>query len=125
MLWAYQSPYSQIALAERRCFIAVANAVRHSDPGTEIQIEIEDMESGYRIRIFDKGGGISFVDLPHVFERFYLSDASRSRSTGGFGLGLPIAKAIVEKFDGTIHLSSIPGAGTTAEVTLPPSDDHR
>ena len=95
------------------------NAVRHSEPGTEVQIEMEDMESGCRVRIIDKGSGISCVDLPHVFERFYRSDASRSRSTGGFGLGLSIAKAIVENLDGTIHLSSVPGAGTTVEVTLP------
>jgi signal transduction histidine kinase len=95
------------------------NAVRHSEPGTEVQIEIEDVESRCRVRIIDNGSGISCVDLPHVFERFCRSDASRSRLTGGFGLGLPIAKAIVEKFDGTIHLSSIPGAGTTVEVTLP------
>ncbi len=95
------------------------NAVRHSEPGTEVHIEIEDMESRCRVRIIDQGSGISCVDLPHVFERFYRSDASRSRLTGGFGLGLPIAKAIVEKFEGTIHLSSIPGAGTTVEVILP------
>lgn len=94
------------------------NAVRHSEPGAEVQIEIEEMESSCRVRIIDKGSGISCVDLPHVFERFFRSDASRSRSTGGFGLGLSIAKAIVENLDGTIQLSSLPGAGTTVEVTL-------
>jgi signal transduction histidine kinase len=94
------------------------NAVRHSEPGTEVKIEMEDKESACRVRIIDRGSGISCVDLPHVFERFYRSDASRSRSTGGFGLGLPIAKAIVENLNGTIHLSSVPGAGTTVEVLL-------
>lgn len=95
------------------------NAVRHSESGTEVQIEMEDREGACKVRIIDKGSGISCVDLPHVFERFYRSDVSRSRSTGGFGLGLSIAKAIVENLDGTIQLSSIPDAGTTVEVTLP------
>ena len=95
------------------------NAIRHSEPGTEVQVEMEEIESGCRVRIIDKGSGISCVDLPHVFERFYRSDASRSRSTGGFGLGLSIARAIVEILDGTIQLSSIPSVGTTVEVTFP------
>ncbi|TCK75910.1 sensor histidine kinase [Acidipila rosea] len=95
------------------------NAVQHSEPGTEVQINVEDVESGCRVRVIDKGSGISCVDLPHVFERFYRSDTSRSRLTGGFGLGLSIAKAIVENLNGTIYLSSVPGEGTTVEVTLP------
>ena len=97
----------------------IENSIQHSGPGAEVQIEMEVMKSTHRVRITDKGRGISSVDLPHVLERFYRSDVSRSRSTGGFGLGLSIAKAIVENLDGTIQLSSIQGAGTTVEVTLP------
>ena len=94
------------------------NAVRHSEPGAEVRVEMEDMENACRVRIIDMGSGISGADLPHVFERFYRSDLSRARSTGGFGLGLSIAKAIVESLDGAIQLSSTPGAGTTVEVVL-------
>lgn len=105
------------------------NAVRHSQPGAEVKIEMEATGHACSVRIIDKGSGISGVDLPHVFERFYRSDVSRSRSTGGFGLGLSIAKAIVEIFDGKIQLSSTPGAGTTVEVILPhtisSTDEHQ
>jgi len=100
----------------------IENAVRHSDSGTEVRIELEDKESASTVRIVDRGCGISSVDLLHVFERFYRSDVSRSRSTGGFGLGLSIARAIVENLDGSIQISSDPGAGTTVEVTLPHSE---
>lgn len=100
----------------------IENAVRHSDPGAEVRIELEATESACTVRIVDRGSGISSVDLPHVFERFYRSDVSRSRSTGGFGLGLSIARAIVENLDGSIQISSVPGAGTTVEVTLPHSE---
>ena len=95
------------------------NAVRHSEPGAEVKVEVEATGNACSVRIIDKGSGISGVDLPHVFERFYRSDVSRSRSTGGFGLGLSIAKAIVEILDGKIQLCSTPGAGTTVEVILP------
>ena len=57
--------------------------------------------------------------LPHVFERFYRSDGSRSRQTGGFGLGLSIAKAVVEKSHGSIRIRSIPEVVTTVEVGFP------
>lgn len=95
------------------------NAVLHSEPGSEVQVTLEDVANGCKVQIIDKGSGIPCVDLPHVFERFYRSDTSRSRTTGGFGLGLSIAKAIIENLDGAIRLSSLPGAGTTVEVTLP------
>lgn len=99
------------------------NAIQHSAPGACISIELgADDQGSCRVRIVDTGSGISSVDLPHVFERFYRSDASRSRSTGGFGLGLPIAKAIVDNSGGTIQLWSIPSAGTSVEVRLPRAD---
>jgi signal transduction histidine kinase len=100
----------------------IENAIRHSAPGAEVRIELGATESACTVRIVDRGSGISSVDLPHVFERFYRSDVSRSRSTGGFGLGLSIARAIVENLDGSIQISSAPGAGTTVEVTLPHSE---
>lgn len=97
------------------------NAVRHSKAGCDVLVKAESTGSACKVRIIDTGSGILPADLPHVFERFYRADISRSRSTGGFGLGLSIAKAIVENLGGTIQLSSTPGTGTTAEVNFPPT----
>ena len=63
--------------------------------------------------------GIAADDLPHVFERFYKADRSRTRSAGGSGLGLSIAKTIVEMHRGSIQAVSDPGAGATFIVSLP------
>ncbi len=97
----------------------IENAIQHSRKGADVRVEMEVMDTACTVRIIDQGSGISCVNLPHVFERFYRSDASRSRSTGGFGLGLSIAKAIVENLDGAIRISSILGVGTTVEVVVP------
>lgn len=93
------------------------NAIQHSPEGAAIVIETEPEKDCHRVRIIDPGEGISCIDLPHVFERFYRADRSRSRATGGFGLGLSIAKAIVDHVGGTIQISSVPAAGTTVAVT--------
>jgi signal transduction histidine kinase len=63
--------------------------------------------------------GIPVADLPHVFERFYRGDPSRNRATGGFGLGLAIAKALVEAYGGKIVAESQQGEGTKMTVELP------
>jgi signal transduction histidine kinase len=99
----------------------IDNAIQHSPPGSKVFIEVHVSEKRTcRVRILDSGSGISSEDLPHVFERFYRSDSSRSRLTGGFGLGLAISKAVVNKNRGTIHIHSVPNAGTTVEVSFPP-----
>jgi signal transduction histidine kinase len=72
-----------------------------------------------RVFVRDCGEGIAPEALPRVFDRFYRTDRSRSRETGGHGLGLAIAKAIVERHHGTIVLESVPGRGTTASVEFP------
>jgi signal transduction histidine kinase len=97
----------------------IENAIQHSPDGSRVLIEV-DIPGGEdgRVRIVDCGPGIPSHDLPHVFERFYRSDCSRSRLTGGFGLGLAIAKAVVVKNRGTIHIHSVQRAGTTVEVTF-------
>ena len=70
-------------------------------------------------QVVDQGEGIPESALPHVFERFYRADRSRSRASGGAGLGLSICKAIVERSGGTIHIQSVVGKGTEVTVVLP------
>jgi signal transduction histidine kinase len=73
-------------------------------------------------RVEDNGEGIPAEDLPYIFDRFYRGDPSRSRNTGGAGLGLAICLALVEAAGGQIEISSEVGRGTVAEVTLPGVD---
>ena len=106
----------------------IENAIQHSPAESTVAVEVTDIETANvdafscKVRIVDRGTGIAAADLPLVFERFYRSDSSRSRATGGFGLGLSIAKAIVDALGGTIKIESASGSGTTVEVTLPESD---
>lgn len=74
------------------------------------------------IRVSDDGPGIAEADLPHIFERFYRADKSRSQTNGGVGLGLAITKAIVEAHRGDISVSSQPGKGSTFTVRFAPGD---
>jgi signal transduction histidine kinase len=101
----------------------IENAIQHSPFGGEVKVEISSIEGSMcRVLITDAGSGISSEDLPHVFERFYRSDRSRSRLTGGFGLGLSIAKAVVEKNYGAIQIESMPQDGTIVGVRLPAAE---
>lgn len=95
------------------------NAIRYSPANSAVKVECSLTEHRATVVIEDYGTGIRVEDLPHIFERFYRGDASRSRDTGGFGLGLSIAKAIVEKHNGQIEVDSTRGAGTTVRVSLP------
>ena len=72
-----------------------------------------------RIVVGDHGEGIAATALPHLFEPFYRTDASRSRKTGGFGLGLSLCKAVIEAHHGRIEITSRLGQGTLATVLLP------
>ena len=67
----------------------------------------------------DDGPGIAPEQLPRLFERFYRGDPARSRASGGAGLGLSIAQAVVTAFGGTVTVDSSPGRGSTFTVTLP------
>jgi signal transduction histidine kinase len=75
------------------------------------------------IKISDNGIGISPEDLPYIFERFYRADKSRDRLSGGSGLGLTIAKAILESHKGSISVESELGKGTHFTITLPKSKE--
>ncbi|MGA8493088.1 MAG: ATP-binding protein [Terriglobales bacterium] len=101
------------------------NAVRYGPEGGLVEVTVARGESGpARIVFEDHGAGIAPADLPHVFDRFYRGDPSRTRATGGFGLGLAIAKALVEAYGGTITADSTPGKGTRMTVELPVGLSH-
>ena len=95
------------------------NAIRYSKPDSAIQIFCVLENRLGIVTVQDHGAGIAKEYLPHIFERFYRADASRSRDSGGFGLGLAIAKAIVKRHNGRIEVKSEPGLGTTVQIALP------
>lgn len=95
------------------------NAIKYTLTGGLIQIGIETDRENVKISVQDNGKGISPEDLPYVFERFYRADQSRTRLSGGSGIGLAIAKAIAEAHGGSIRVDSMLHEGTTFTVTLP------
>ena len=97
----------------------VGNALRHTPPGGRVEILARESDAGVCVEVRDTGEGIGAEDLPHVFERFYRGEKSRSRATGGAGLGLAIARSIVEAHGGTVGVDSTPGEGTRFYFTLP------
>lgn len=97
----------------------VNNSAKYTQPGKLIKITAETAGQDVRIVVEDEGIGIASEDLERVFDRFYRADPARSRGTGGTGLGLPIARALVESMHGSLHLESKLGRGTRAIVTLP------
>jgi signal transduction histidine kinase len=99
--------------------IVLDNALQHTPEGGEVQIEAQTRGRHVEITIADTGSGITPKDLPHVFERFYRADIARSGS--GSGLGLSIAKGLVEAQHGQIKIVSQSGQGTRVTVMLPPA----
>jgi signal transduction histidine kinase len=97
----------------------VSNALRYTPPGGEIAL-LADAENGHvMLRVQDSGSGIKPDDLPFIFERFYRGDRSRSNTLYESGLGLPIAKSLVEMHQGTINVASTLDKGTTFTISLP------
>lgn len=99
----------------------IENAIRHSDRGSEIELTVRRFEGAPRIEVRDRGAGISPEDLAHVGEPLWRADPSRTRGTGGRGLGLAIARGIVEAHGGRLEIDSTLGKGTTVSVHLPRS----
>jgi two-component system OmpR family sensor kinase len=98
--------------------IVLDNAAKYAAPQTGINVRVSASNNGSaQICVRDQGPGISPDDIPHVFDRFYRGDNATER--GGSGLGLPIARWIVEKHEGSIDLSSTPGGGTEVRIALP------
>jgi signal transduction histidine kinase len=97
----------------------VGNALRHTPRGGKISILSQRQQNNLVVTIVDTGEGIRPEDLPHVFDQFYRGEKSRSRNTGGAGLGLAIARGIVEAHGGQIGIQSTPGQGTTVWFKIP------
>jgi two-component system OmpR family sensor kinase len=97
----------------------VDNALRHTPAGGEVALRGKVEAGMARLDVQDTGSGIDARDLPRIFDRFYRGDTSRSRSTGNTGLGLAIARTIVEGHGGKIEVQSAPGEGTCFTIRLP------
>lgn len=98
------------------------NAIQHNQRGGHVFIETLSDGGRAVFRVENSGPGIPPDDLPHVFERFYRADASRSRKTGGVGLGLAICKAIADAHGATLEVASSPGIGCTFTLRMPPGN---
>ena len=97
------------------------NALRHTPAGGRVTVALGREGDAALLRVHDTGTGIPFVDLPRIFERFYVVDRSRARSRehGGTGLGLAIAKHLVEAHGGTLAVDSVYGRGSTFTMRVP------
>lgn len=104
--------------------ILLDNALKHSPVNTSIQLKLRRHHLGYQLQVSNEGEGIPQKHLDKIFERFYRVDVSRARETGGYGLGLSIAKSIVDQHHGTISVTSVLNGLTTFTVTLPLKSNH-
>ena len=95
------------------------NAIRHTPPGGRISIEAHARNGCVNFAVRDNGTGIAPEHLANIFERFYRTDPSRARGTGGAGLGLAIVKQLVAAHGGSVRVESAPGAGATFHFSLP------
>jgi len=99
----------------------LVNAVNYTPSGSQVTVRTLQRNGHAEVHVADNGPGIPPEDLPHIFDRFYRVDKSRSRSTGGTGLGLTIARSLVEAHGGSIEARSKKGKGAEFVVTLPRS----
>jgi signal transduction histidine kinase len=105
----------------------LGNALRHTPRGGTVTVSTATVRDGVEVAVRDTGEGIAGEHLPHVFERFYRVDPARSRSTGGTGIGLTIARALAQAHGGDLRAAS-DGAGSGATFTLhlpPPGPDSQ
>ncbi|WP_411139512.1 sensor histidine kinase [Streptomyces sp. x-80] len=97
----------------------VSNAIRHTPRGGTVTLHSRAADGTVRIDVADTGAGIAPDELPHVFDRFWRAEKSRSRQTGGSGLGLSIVRKLAETHGGTVTARSTPGVGSVFRLTLP------
>lgn len=100
----------------------LSNALRYTPAGGRITLAAATQGDRLLLQVQDTGSGIAPEDLPYIFERFYRADPARQQHDGSSGLGLAIARSLVEAHGGTITVTSQPGQGTTFTISLPLSD---
>lgn len=101
----------------------VGNALRYTPAGGQITLAASATAGEVTLQVADTGGGIAAEDLPYIFNRFYRADPSRQQQNGESGLGLAIARSIIEAQGGTITVESCPGQGTTFTIRLKPAGE--
>lgn len=97
----------------------LSNALKYSEPGGAIHIDVRDLKDGLRVIVQDEGIGMSSEEAAQAFERFYRAEKARNRNTEGSGLGLSIVQEIIALHQGTVDIISQPQQGTTVQVLLP------
>jgi signal transduction histidine kinase len=96
------------------------NAIHYSPAGSKVLLRVERNGGAFaRVSVEDSGPGIPPAELPRIFERFRRADPSRARSSGGFGLGLAISKALVDAYGGRIEARNRAEGGAEIRVELP------
>lgn len=106
--------------------VVVDNAVKYSPSSKKVTIDVGGKDGRVYFRVSDQGLGIKASDLPHIFDRFYRADSARSKpDAGGYGLGLSIAKTIIDKHGGEITVKSRPGKGATFTINIPTNSSLR
>lgn len=106
-------------LVERVALILLDNAVKYNGPGGEVALRVWSEGPWAKLEVADTGIGIAPEHLPHLGERFFRVDKARSRASGGAGLGVAIAQSIATRLGGSLRLTSQPGHGTAAILSLP------
>jgi signal transduction histidine kinase len=100
--------------------ILLDNAIKYSPAGSKVFISTAANNKVGRISIKDEGAGIKASDLPHIFDRFFRAEASRSHTQAkGYGLGLAIAKKLANSMNGVIEVNSAPSKGSVFTIILP------
>lgn len=106
-------------LLEQAVTNLIDNAIKYSDSGSSVRVEIQELAHRVAIHVHDNGCGISTEHLPRIFERFYRTDKARSRKLGGTGLGLSIVKHVAQLHGGSVDVKSTVGKGSTFSIYLP------
>jgi len=109
-------------LLEQAVSNLIDNAIKYSEPGSDVEVQAVQTPYGVKIHVKDYGCGISREHLPRIFERFYRVDKARSRKLGGTGLGLAIVKHIARVHHGNVLVDSAPGKGSVFTIILPRID---
>ena len=97
----------------------LSNAMRYTDVNGLVNVTVGESQEDVVISVSDTGIGIAKEDIPQAFSRFWRSDSSRARASGGLGVGLSITKEILDRHNGTISIESELGRGTTFSLHIP------